>query len=178
MFAYLPNSLHLPLAICAVLLIALLAIAFGIRSSVRTRRHRRKRLQAQKAMAKINEFEHPGQRLAYLRKIDPFAFEELLLDAFERKGYEVRRNNRYTGDGGVDGVVFKDGRRYLIQAKRYAGHVQRAHIEQFCHLLDAKDCLGFFCHTGKTGQAGKDLVKAHGKATVLSGQRLLDFLSV
>ncbi|CUJ48609.1 Restriction endonuclease [Achromobacter sp. 2789STDY5608633] len=129
-------------------------------------------------MAKINEFEHPGQRLAYLRKIDPFAFEELLLDAFERKGYEVRRNNRYTGDGGVDGVVFKDGRRYLIQAKRYAGHVQRAHIEQFCHLLDAKDCLGFFCHTGKTGQAGKDLVKAHGKATVLSGQRLLDFLSV
>src|SRR3546814_1079086 len=78
----------MPLALYAVLLVALLAIGLGVRTSVRARRHRRKRRQAQKAIAKINAFEHPGQRIAYLRKIDPFAFEELLLDAFERQGYE------------------------------------------------------------------------------------------
>src|SRR3546814_18244469 len=70
--AYLPESLHMPLALYAVLLVALLAIGLGVRTSVRARRHRRKRRQAQKAIAKINAFEHPGQRIAYLRKIDPF----------------------------------------------------------------------------------------------------------
>lgn len=58
---------------------------------------------------KINTFPHFGQKIAYLRKIDPFVFEELLLEGFERRGFEVIRNRRYTGDGGIDGRVKIDG---------------------------------------------------------------------
>ncbi len=47
---------------------------------------------------------HFGQKIAYLRKIDPFVFEELLLEGFERRGFEVIRNRRYTGDGGLMAV--------------------------------------------------------------------------
>ncbi|WP_192840691.1 restriction endonuclease, partial [Enterobacter hormaechei] len=41
----------------------------------------------------------------YLRKIDPFVFEELLLEGFEAHGFRTIRNKRYTGDGGIDGQV-------------------------------------------------------------------------
>ena len=57
--------------------------------------------------------------MKYLRKINPYVFEELLLLAFERRGMRVIRNSRYSGDGGLDGQVLIDGERWLIQAKRY-----------------------------------------------------------
>src|SRR3546814_19296836 len=76
--AYLPESLHMPLALYAVLLVSLLVIGLGVRTSVRARRHRRKRRQAQKAIAKINAFEHPGQRIAYLLKIGPVNRESVV----------------------------------------------------------------------------------------------------
>ncbi|MEX6059375.1 restriction endonuclease [Enterobacter hormaechei] len=42
-------------------------------------------------------------KINYLRKIDPFVFEELLLEGFEAHGFRTIRNKRYTGDGGIDG---------------------------------------------------------------------------
>ncbi|HIG4575661.1 TPA: restriction endonuclease, partial [Klebsiella pneumoniae] len=85
----------------------------------RRRRHERKQASAVRVIDKINTFPHFGQKIAYLRKIDPFVFEELLLEGFERRGFEVIRNRRYTGDGGIDGRVKIDGQTWLIQAKRY-----------------------------------------------------------
>jgi len=40
--------------------------------------------------------------IAYLRKIDPYVFEELLLEALLSKGFKITRNKRYSGDGGID----------------------------------------------------------------------------
>ena len=84
----------------------------------RRRRHERKQASAVRVIDKINTFPHFGQKIAYLRKIDPFVFEELLLEGFERRGFEVIRNRRYTGDGGIDGRVKIDGQTWLVQAKR------------------------------------------------------------
>ncbi len=36
------------------------------------------------------------QKINYLRKIDPFVFEELLLEGFEAHGFRTIRNKRYT----------------------------------------------------------------------------------
>ena len=58
-------------------------------------------------------------KMAYLRKINPYVFEELVLDGFRSKGYGVKRNRRYSGDGGIDGRVYLDGKEYLVQCKRY-----------------------------------------------------------
>ncbi|HCJ0405636.1 TPA: restriction endonuclease, partial [Klebsiella variicola] len=89
----------------------------------RRRRHERKQSSAVRVIDKINTFPHFGQKIAYLRKIDPFVFEELLLEGFERRGFEVIRNRRYTGDGGIDGRVKIDGQTWLIQAKRYTSYI-------------------------------------------------------
>ena len=55
---------------------------------------------------------------ARLRAMDALAFEELVLESFERRGHRVVRNRRYTGDGGIDGQVVIDGR--VVELKKYA----------------------------------------------------------
>ncbi|MGM8474744.1 restriction endonuclease, partial [Enterobacter hormaechei subsp. steigerwaltii] len=76
------------------------------------------------------------QKINYLRKIDPFVFEELLLEGFEAHGFRTIRNKRYTGDGGIDGQVIIGKYRYLIQAKRYRGHIALQHVQEFDDKYD------------------------------------------
>lgn len=99
------------------------------------RRHRRYRTKAERVIQRLPQLPGDAQRLAYLRKINPYVFEELLLLVFERQGYSIIRNASYSGDGGFDGQVFIDGQRYLIQAKRYGKTITPAHIQQFGALL-------------------------------------------
>ncbi|WP_236761736.1 restriction endonuclease [Agrobacterium tumefaciens] len=128
-------------------------------------------------MAKINTIPLMPQRLAYLRKIDPLTFEELLLEAFERRGHTAFRNTHYTGDGGIDGMVEINGETHLLQAKRYAKHINRQHIAAFSAVIAARNCKGYFIHTGKTGAGAKELASQDPRMIILSGQKLLDFLN-
>lgn len=141
-------------------------------------RHRRKIKTGEKVLAKINSFSYPGAKLNYLKKIDPFVFEELLLSAFKEKGFQIRRNKRYTGDGGIDGIMWDDKKRkYLIQAKRYSSYVSKQHIKDFETLVASKKCYsGFFIHTGKTGKnTYKDFSKSN--IHIVSGDRLLKLIN-
>lgn len=143
----------------------------------RKRRHERKQAQARRVIDKINTFPAFGQKLAYLRKIDAFTFEELLLEGFERRGFEVIRNRRYTGDGGIDGRVIIDGETWLIQAKRYTDYIAVGHVRDFQQLLETRRCRGFFCHTGKTRSGTKNLISQDARLFLISGQRLLDLIA-
>lgn len=71
-------------------------------------------------------------------------FEELLLEGFEAHGFRTIRNKRYTGDGGIDGQVIIGKYRYLIQAKRYRGHIALQHVQEFEKLLKRHNCRGLF----------------------------------
>ncbi len=66
-----------------------------------------------------------------------------------RMASEPSENKRYTGDGGIDGEVIIGKYRYLIQAKRYRGHIALQHVQEFEKLLKRHNCRGLFCHTGK-----------------------------
>jgi len=117
------------------------------------------------------------QIFTYLRKIDPFVFEELILSAFEDSNYKIQRNTRYTGDGGCDGIVFsQEGTKYLIQAKRYKQHINPHHIDQFIELVSSDaSAEGMFIHTGKTGPKAKH--KAwRCNLEIISGQQLIDLI--
>lgn len=97
----------------------------------------------------------PGfpQKIDYLRKIDPFVFEELLLEGFEAHGFRTIRNKRYTGDGGIDGQVIIGKYRYLIQAKRYRGHIALQHVQEFEKLLKRHNFVAVcFAIPGKPAQ--------------------------
>ena len=114
--------------------------------------------------------------LGILRKMNPYAFEELLLTCCQSQGWKIERNFRYTGDGGIDGRVIIAGRLYLIQAKRYRGYINLKHIHDFNQAIQREKAYGgFFIHSGKTGELSKELLREY-QIGLLSGQRLVDFV--
>jgi restriction system protein len=118
----------------------------------------------------------PGVQFAYLRKIDPLMYEEAVLTSMQIEGHQIMRNDRYTGDGGVDGECVIDGRRFLLQMKRYSGHIDREHLAAFIVICHSRRTRGLFVHTGKTGQGVAAM--GLGVVDVVSGQTLLDCLGV
>ncbi len=141
-------------------------------------RHKRNILKSKTILQKIHSFAHAGQKMNYLRKIDPFVFEELLLTAFEKKGYSIIRNRKYTGDGGIDGLIFdKDGNKVLIQAKRYTSYINPRHLDEFQVLVNNSNAIqGKFVHTGKTGKQTYSSYK-NTNIDIISGSRLLDLIN-
>ena len=129
----------------------------------------------QQLRSKATEVELP-MAIAMLRRMNPYAFEELLLTCCEEQGWQIQRNFRYSNDGGLDGRVLITGKLYLIQAKRYTGHIKSKHIRDFHKVIQHEGAAGgFFIHSGKTGQVSKKLLDELG-IKLISGQRLINFV--
>lgn len=146
--------------------------------------HTWRRKSAIATLEKIKTFPHPGQVFEYLRKIDPFVFEELILHAIEhREDIEIIRNDRYTGDNGIDGR-FKltkviDGKKkqrlYLVQAKRYSQHINAKDVEKFRNQIkEEKAYGGLFVHTGKSGKEVYNYLSSGSNIRLVSGKKLID----
>ncbi|GIU42875.1 hypothetical protein TUM4438_10450 [Shewanella sairae] len=138
-------------------------------------RHKHNISRANHALDTLSRIPHPGQQFAYLRKLDPFVFEELLLCAYERQGHTAIRNKRYTGDGGIDGQVQINKQTFLVQAKRYHGYIQAAHVTEFALVCRQHKKQGLFIHTGKTGKTAY-IARCYGGIEIISGQKLLSLL--
>ncbi len=141
--------------------------------------HKIRMKQAKRVFARLQcaDFQENGGRLfAYVRAIDPFVFEELLLLAFKARGLKVIHNRRYTGDGGIDGVVvLPNKQRYAIQAKRYKDHVNAQAIKNFATDLTRHSCSGgFFIHSGKSGASVYHNLPSN--VTMISGGNLYRLL--
>uniref|UniRef100_UPI0035C665FA restriction endonuclease n=1 Tax=Serratia quinivorans TaxID=137545 RepID=UPI0035C665FA len=147
------------------------------RETASRRRHCRYQATAARVFERLPQLDGDSHRLVYLRKINPYVFEELLLLACERQGHPVKRNASYSGDGGLDGQVIIDGKKYFIQAKRYGRTITPSHIQDFGALLLKSRCEGFFIHTGRTGHLSRALLQNHTHVHLVSGQRLLDLLA-
>ncbi|MEJ1937167.1 restriction endonuclease [Nostoc sp. NIES-2111] len=152
------------------------------RRNRRRNNHLRRITKAEAVLIKINKIIEENHKplpavIAYLRKIDPLVFEELLLFSFQRQGYKIKRNERYTGDGGVDGHVWVHGQKYLVQAKRYKDAIKAEHLKEFAQVIAQHQASGgFFVHTGTTPPSGKSVLQQHPEIKLLSGQRLVEFL--
>ena len=147
-----------------------LSILDAWRERTLPRGHRRRIRSARRVLAKIGDWEAP-RIFGYVRKIDPLAFEELTLEAFARSGYRIKRGRRYSGDGGIDGHVWHDGRWTPIQCKRYSSAINPTHVREFAALVYPRQ--GFFVHTGRTGPQSRQ--EATG-VTFISGQKLIDLI--
>ena len=53
--------------------------------------------------------------------LHPVEFERFVLRYFRLLGFDAQET-KATGDGGIDGVLRRDGRLFVIQCKRYAGN--------------------------------------------------------
>ena len=141
--------------------------------------HARNIKTAEIMLTKINMMavDNPAMTFGLLRKLNPFVFEELLLLAFKQHDFKVKHNRRYTGDNGLDGIVFDEqGNKYLIQAKRYKSAINPAHVESFSHVVNQKQAhAGFFIHTGRTGKKSYQLRGQN--ISIISGHRLISLLT-
>ncbi len=144
--------------------------------------HRWRKKSASKTLQKVRLFENDGQVISYLRKLDPFVFEELLLLAIsENLNCTVIHNRKYTGDGGVDGkFILHQGnskKLYLIQAKRYSSHINHKDILKLSKEVENQKAFrGLFIHTGKSGkQSWKNSFNVS-NVEIVSGERLVELI--
>lgn len=126
----------------------------------------------------LQSMQNDAQLFSYLRKVDPFLFEELILTAYESKGYPIKRNKRYTGDGGIDGQVKINDKWHYIQAKRYSKAINPAHVLEFSNLCQKRERLGLFIHTGRTGPKSNSIFSTCERISVISGSKLIHLLRV
>ena len=137
---------------------------------------------ARKALATIRSFTGEGSEsrvFGYLRKVDPTVFEEMVLTSLQDGGRFVKRNLRYSNDGGQDGQFHQPGVGWvLIQSKRYSAHISSAHVQKFANLIkQAGADAGIFVHTGRTGAASWAPTRTS-KSTIhiISGDKLIHLL--
>jgi restriction system protein len=142
--------------------------------------HRWRIRRAQRVLALLREIgvkRGPGAQFAYLRKVDPWVVEELVLTALARQGHRIKRNARYTGDGGLDGRCWVDRKLHLIQVKRYGGYIAAEDVFAFARVCEAHGAEGLFIHTGRTGAAAAAAGSQPG-VRIVSGRKLLELLDV
>lgn len=86
-----------------------------------------------------------------LRRMSWSQFERLIGEAFRRRGFDVRETGKGGGDGGVDVVLAKDGRKYLVQCKHWrAQSVGVAVIRELNGVVAARGASGGFLVTSGT----------------------------
>lgn len=132
--------------------------------------------QSYRVLTKVRSIEHDGAKLKYLKQLDPYLFEECILTALQQKGNKIRRNKRYSGDGGLDGTAWINGEKHYIQAKCYENFISRQHVLAFCSLVNRSQCKGLFVHTGKTTGPILDMIKKEPSVTLISGEKLIRLL--
>lgn len=120
----------------------------------------------------------PQKIFYFLRKQDPFLFEEIVLTSLKKRGCKIVRNKSYIGDGGIDGRFKTRCETWVYcQMKRYRNHVNLKHLEKFlvqCRL-DKKFEGGIFVHTGKTGKNTYQQMKSQ-NICIISGRQLIQLL--
>lgn len=140
------------------------------------KRHLLCQLEAMQQLKRLKRINSPEKQLTLLRGVNPFVFEEMILTAIKKSGFQIKRNKRYTADGGIDGQATIKGVEYLIQAKRYKNYINPAHVQEFGFICKKQGKRGLFIHTGKTGAKSSKISKSH-NLEMISGNRLLNMLT-
>lgn len=137
-----------------------------------SRRHRRNVRRSRKVLERLAELPHEGAVINYLRKVDPYLVEEVVLTLLEQRGLFVLRNISYSGDGGLDGRFWWPGRGWhAVQCKRYSSAIKPEHARQFSDLARQRYRGGVLVHTGRTGDQSQEAMAPH-SLFLLSGSTL------
>lgn len=111
-----------------------------------------------------------------LSALNGLAFEEYLRQLFEQLGYEVEKTQA-SGDFGGDLVMTKDGKKTVIQAKRYSSLVGFDAVKEahFAKTYYGADNAAVVTTSGFTPQAASAASKAG--VTLIDGRRLTSLIS-
>lgn len=139
-------------------------------------RHKRYYKQAKNVLKKLSTIEHPGAKLNYLKKINPYVFEELVLLLFAKNGFAIWISKSYSADGGFDGKVFHPKIGWCpIQSKCYTQRIASSHVKEFANQCK-KYPIGFFVHTARSSDQLRLFVQKQ-PCAFISGSVLIDSIS-
>jgi restriction system protein len=123
---------------------------------------------------------------AKLADVDPFRFEQIVLDLLVAMGYggsrkEAAAVTQRVGDEGIDGVINEDrlGLDVIyVQAKRWKPNVGRPEIQSFVGALAGrKAAKGIFITTSGFHENARDYAGAlHQKIILIDGRRLAELM--
>jgi restriction system protein len=105
-------------------------------------------------------------------------FEELIAEAYRRKGYSVTENPNVGADGGVDVRMTKDGELHLVQCKQWKSNkVGAAIVREMYGIMTAENAASVIVVT--SGSFTKDARKfAAGKPIkLIDGPNLVSLIS-
>lgn len=145
------------LSFLAVGIFCLFFLPAFIRTFLPRRRWRVKR--SKKIYRQLKKLSTIDAQLDCVSRIDPYLFEEVVLTSFEKQGRKVKRNRRYSGDGGIDGLVWIKGKRHYVQSKLYTGYIKRGHLSDFDRLCQRRRVRGVFVYTGLLNQKHQQAFK-------------------
>lgn len=121
-----------------------------------------------------------------LANVDPFRFEQVVLDLLVKMGYggsrrEAAAVTQKTGDEGIDGVINEDrlGLDVIyIQAKRWKSNVGRPEIQSFVGALAGKKAnKGIFITTSSFHDNATEYAAGlHNKVILVDGRRLAELM--
>lgn len=124
--------------------------------------------------------------LSQLAKVDPFRFEQVVIDLLVKMGYggshkEAAAVTQKTGDEGIDGVI-KEDRLGLdviyMQAKRWKASIGRPEIQNFVGALAGKKATkGVFITTSAFHDNAREYAAGlHQKVILIDGRRLAELM--
>ncbi len=112
--------------------------------------------------------------LDYFYSVDPYEFEDVIMEMYRRLGYTVY-GTTYSNDRGKDGIAYKSNSKYLIECKRYAkeNRVGRPHLQKFFAAMHEEDAnKGFFVTTGYFAKTAYEYAESN-NIVLISGTKLI-----
>jgi restriction system protein len=127
-----------------------------------------------------------SELMTQLRDIDPYRFEQVVLDVLSAMGYggsrqEAAKVTKKSNDEGIDGVINEDrlGLDVIyVQAKRWQNTIGRKEIQSFVGALAGKQAnKGIFITTSDFNRNATEYAhKVTQKIILIDGKRLADLM--
>lgn len=116
-----------------------------------------------------------AELLATLGSVDPYKFEQIVLDVLHAMGYgqsrEALQEVGGSGDGGIDGIISLDRlglQKVYVQAKRWKGNIGRPEIQGFYGALSGRRAnLGVFITTSRFTREAREFATSVSDTLVL-----------
>lgn len=116
-----------------------------------------------------------SRNIDFLRSVPPQKFEDLVAEMFSVLGWAVQQTP-YTNDSGMDAILVKDDRKFLLECKRYGRDnvVGRPTLNAFLGVITAQKAEGgFFVTTSRFSSPAREFATANGITPIDSMSLLL-----
>jgi HJR/Mrr/RecB family endonuclease len=110
----------------------------------------------------------------FLYKLTPNEFEDVITQMYRKLGYEATQTP-YSNDKGKDIILKKDGKKYLVECKRYnfTNTIGREPLQKFyAAIIEEEAEKGFFVSTSDFKSTAIQYAKDIGKIELINGDKL------